>query len=56
MQSIIYVSIYAIVSAILGLILSNFISLSKAKKGEDFNYKEYINNFKLSNLDRKSVV
>lgn len=56
MQSIICVSIYAIVSAILGLILSNFISLSKAKKGEDFNYKEYINNFKLSNLDLRYVI
>lgn len=56
MQSIIYISIYAIVSLILGLILSNFIILSKDKKGEDFNYKEYIRNFKLKNIDLRYAI
>lgn len=56
MQSIVYISIYALVSFILGLILSNFVILSKSKKGEDFNYKEYIHSFKLSNMDLRYVI
>lgn len=56
MQSIVYISIYALVSFILGLILSNFVVLSKGKKGEDFNYKEYIHSFKLSNMDLRYAI
>lgn len=56
MQSIICVSVYSIVSLVLGLILSNFILLSKSKKGEDFKLKEYIQNFKLSNIDLKYTI
>lgn len=56
MQSIICISIYAIVSIILGLILSNFVLLSKSKKGEDFNFKEYIHSFKLKNIDLRYAI
>lgn len=56
MQSIICVSVYSIVSLVLGLILSNFILLSKSKKGEDFKLKEYIQNFNLSNIDLKYTI
>lgn len=56
MQSIICVSVYSIVSLVLGVILSNFILLSKSKKGEDFKLKEYIHSFKLSNMDLRYAI
>ncbi len=56
MQSIVCICIYVVISFILGTVLSNFILLSKLKKGEDFKFKEYIHNFKLSNIDLKYTI
>lgn len=53
MQSII---IFIIMAFILSVIISNFLSLTKAKKCEDFSFKEYIHNFKISNLDIKYTI
>lgn len=56
MQSIVLVILYALISFFLGLILSNFVILSRSKKGEDFNFKEYIHSFKLKNVDLKYTI
>ncbi|MGN1012452.1 MAG: prepilin peptidase [Clostridia bacterium] len=50
MQSII---VFVILSFIVSLILTNFIKLSEKNRGKDFEFKEYIKNFSIKNLDLK---
>lgn len=53
MQSII---IFIIISFIISIVLSNFINITTNKHCENFNFKEYIKNFKISNIDMKYVI
>lgn len=52
MQSII---IFIILSIIASILMSNFINLTANKKCKNFNFKEYIDNFKLSHIDIKYI-
>lgn len=53
MQSII---VFVILSFIVSLILTNFIKLSEKNRGKDFEFKEYIKNFSIKNLDLKYAI
>lgn len=53
MQDII---VFVILSFIVSLILTNFIKLSEKNRGKDFEFKEYIRNFSIKNLDPKYAI
>ncbi len=53
MQSVI---IFIIISVIISTVLTNFVKLISNKECEDFTLKEYIQNFKLSNIDIKYMI
>ena len=52
MQSIV---IFLGIALVFSVILSNFLGSSNKRKGEDFNFKEFIREFNLKNIDIKYV-